>query len=90
MKIPFSSPSPIYPPNRAQFIANQVTLTTTSSPLSSAPGYLNVHMPSRLTSQNAPEAECIPRLPVLLCVPSAAAVLSITPCCTMVLFTVKR
>ena len=62
----------------------------TSSPRSSAPGYLNVHMPSRLTSQNAPDAECIPRLPALPCVPSAAAVLSITPCCTIVLFTVKR
>jgi hypothetical protein len=70
--------------------ANQVTQTTTSKPRSSAPVYLKVHMPSRFTSQKAPEAECIPRLPALLSDPSAAADSSITPCCTMVLFTVKR
>jgi hypothetical protein len=73
-----------------QLTANHVTVITTSSPRSSAPGYLNVHIPSRFVSQNAPAAECIPRLPVLLAVPSAAADLSISPCCTMVLFTVKR
>lgn len=70
--------------------ANQVTLTTTSKPFSSPPGYLNVHIPSRLTSQNAPAAECSPRLPAFPVSPSAAEDLSTRPCCTMVLFTVKR
>lgn len=45
-------------------------------------------MPSRLTSQYAPDAECIPRLPISPDPP--AALLSMTPCWTMVLFTVKR
>lgn len=67
-------------------IANHVTLTTTSSPRCSPPGYLNVHMPSRLTSQKAPEAECIPRLPAS---PDVVD-LSTRPCWTMVLLTVKR
>lgn len=40
-----------------------MTLNTTSIPFSSAPEYLNVHIPSFFTSQYAPEAECIPRLP---------------------------
>lgn len=69
---------------------NQVTQRTTSIPRSSAPVYLKVHMPSRLTSQNAPEAECIPRFPALLSAPSAATDLSTKPCWTIVLFTVKR
>ena len=70
--------------------ANQVTLTTTSRPRSSAPGYLNVHIPSRLTSQKAPCAECMPRLPILSGPLPVAAALSSRPCWTMVLFTVKR
>lgn len=69
---------------------NQVTQRTTSIPRSSAPVYLKFHMPSRLTSQNAPEAECIPRFPALPRAPSAATDLSIKPCWTIVLFTVKR
>lgn len=63
---------------------------TTSNPRSSAPGYLNVHIPSRVASQKAPAAECIPRFPALLAAPSAADDLSMSPCWTMVLFTVKR
>lgn len=76
--------------SKNQPTANQVTLTTTSKPFSSPPGYLNVHIPSRLTSQNAPAAECSPRLPAFPASPSAAEDLSTRPCCTMVLFTVKR
>lgn len=44
-------------------VPNHTTLSTKSIPFSSAPGYLNVHMPSRVTSQYAPDAVCIPRRP---------------------------
>jgi hypothetical protein len=65
-------------------------ITTTSRPRSSASGYLNVHIPSRLMSQKAPCAECMPRLPILSGPLPVAAALSSRPCWTMVLFTVKR
>ena len=42
---------------------NQMTLSTMSMPLPSAPWYLNVHIPSFFTSQKAPDAECMPRFP---------------------------
>lgn len=52
--------------------------------------YLKVHMPSRVTSHKALEAECTPRFPALLSAPSAATDLSIKPCWMIVLLTRKR
>ena len=55
-------------------IANQITLNTTSIPFSSAPLYLYVHIPSLLTSQYAPDAECIPLRPADPCAAVAVCV----------------
>lgn len=61
----FSPRPPPLSPSSSQQTHNpiQITLITTSNPLLSPPSNLNDHIPSVLSFQNAPVAECMPRRP---------------------------